>query len=192
MHLSRDIPIDDQLLVKKIREGDSGAFETVFRRYYSMLCDISAVVVGSYDAAEEITSDVFARIWERREDWEPVSGIRPYLIRAVKNRAFNFVRDTSLRKIRGEIKSHEGDIPGMGDAPMLPDASVEAADNAEILWEAIGTLSAHTQMMLTLRWKHGLSWEEVAEATGSTSLAVQMQYMRARKILKEKLSVYFD
>jgi RNA polymerase sigma-70 factor (ECF subfamily) len=182
----------DQLLASKVREGDTVAFETIFRRYYAMLCDVAAVVVGDYESAEEVTADVFARIWEHRTDWHPVGGIRPYLIRAVRNRAFNSVRDASLRRRKGESRAVEGDIPGMGDAPPLPDELVESEDVAVLLWNAIGTLPPTTQMMLTLRWKHGLSWDEVATSLGSTPIAVQMQYMRVRKVLKKKLARFFD
>lgn len=184
-----DFEEENEHLVTKVREGDAVAFETIFRRYYPMLCDVAAVIVGSYESAEEITADVFARIWENRGAWNPPAvGVRPYLIRAVRNRSFNYVRDSSLRRLKGANKATESDIPGMGDAPLSPDAQVESESVVKLVWDAVASLPPTTQLMLTLRWKHGLSWDEVAASIGSNTIAVQMQYLRARKVLRARLS----
>lgn len=178
---------DEQDLLAAIRLGDPSAFETVFKRYYALCCDVSASVVDCYDTAEELSSTLFGKIWERREGWDPVEGIAPYLIRGIRNLSLNYIRDTGLRARKHQEYSGITDIPWMGDSPNAPDKASEDQDVRTRIWSTVATLPKATQVVLAMRWRHGLTWDEVAAATGSSPAAVQMQFHRARLVLQKKL-----
>ncbi|MFN8240430.1 MAG: sigma factor [Bacteroidales bacterium] len=57
----------DSEIVERIRQGDKGQFETLFRSSYSSLVRYAGTLVRDYDTAEEIVQDLFFRIWKERE-----------------------------------------------------------------------------------------------------------------------------
>ena len=52
----------DAELVNRVRQGDERAFETVYRRYYEMLCRFSAQLLHNPAMAEEVVDDVLFHI----------------------------------------------------------------------------------------------------------------------------------
>jgi len=57
-------PIKDEQWVESIRNGETFAFETLFRTYYTSLCGFVFQYIKSTDAAEEIVQNIFLKIWK--------------------------------------------------------------------------------------------------------------------------------
>src|SRR5690606_33879139 len=113
-----------------------------------------------------------------------------YLIRAVRNRARNFIR---AERSHTQIIDHAvasaipGEAPGMGAREQSIDEKLDADELETIVWGVVGKLPEPTQLILTLRWKHGLTWNAIAHAMNMNAGAVQMQHNRACKLLRQRL-----
>ena len=57
----------DLFVLKKIKEGDIKAFESIFRLYYTPLCLYATSITGELEVAEEIVQDLFYVFWKERE-----------------------------------------------------------------------------------------------------------------------------
>ena len=57
----------DLFVLKKIKEGDIKAFESIFRLYYTPLCLYATSITGEQEVAEEIVQDLFYVFWKERE-----------------------------------------------------------------------------------------------------------------------------
>ena len=67
----------DLFVLKKIKEGDIKAFESIFRLYYTPLCLYATSITGEQEVAEEIVQDLFYVFWKERESFsQRESGIR--------------------------------------------------------------------------------------------------------------------
>lgn len=79
---------DNDFLLSAVQRGDQKAFDTLFRRYYPMLCAYGHQFVELEDA-EEIVEDSLLWIWENRETLVIESSLNSYLFKMVYRRALN-------------------------------------------------------------------------------------------------------
>ena len=69
----------DLFVLKKIKEGDIKAFESIFRLYYTPLCLYATSITGEQEVAEEIVQDLFYVFWKERESLPILRSIKNYL-----------------------------------------------------------------------------------------------------------------
>ncbi|MES1249439.1 MAG: sigma factor, partial [Chitinophaga rupis] len=79
-----------------VRNSDTPSFNSLFRHYYARLVKFAIQFVHTREAAEEIVSDVFVKIWERRSSLEEVRNLEVYLYVSVKNGCLNYCEKYSV------------------------------------------------------------------------------------------------
>ncbi len=200
-------PADEAAWVERIRAGDSGAFELLFRTYYVPLRDFLTTYLGARDAAEEVVQDVFAQVWEQRARWEVRESARRYLFGAARNRAFNvmrhrrIVRRWAVRALgvgSGDGGRHPiadgaevvGPVPGLGQEGIAADAWLATNELAHAAQRAIAALPERCRQAYTLRLHHDLTRAEIAKVMGISVKAVEFHLMRALKAMRGALAEY--
>ena len=172
-------------LVRRIRRGDSGAFEALYLAFYAPLCAFVATIVGNATQSEDIVQDLLCRIWERRTSWRPTDGgARRYLFGAARNRALNH-----LKRERVEARATD-EAPVALDGP-TPATDAEAADFSSALARALADLAPRCRHACVLRWRYGLTYPEIAEAMSITQKGVEALLTRGLKALRSSL-IAFD
>jgi len=188
------VPLDreENTVIQPIRLGNFGAFETLFRTYYPTLTEFANGYVHSIDMARDIVSDVFMNVWISRDHWAPRTTVRAYLFGAVRNRALNTVRSSRRwRQLEAEM-TLEDDVPAMSQTPSALDTALESAERKEALWRAVDALPESRKIVMTLRWREQLSFEEIAEVLGTSPTAVRMQVSRAMRDIRAILPALFQ
>ncbi len=173
--------------LERIRAGDEAAFEALFKTYYRPLCDFVHGYVRSRETAEELVQTVFLRIWEKRESWEPVTGIRAYLFAACRNQALDHLRH---RRVVGRVMVASRCIELEPSALARPDEATDAAELSEALRRAVDELPERRRAVLVLRWQHQLSNLEIARALGISLKGVEAHVTRALAGLRERLAAF--
>lgn len=179
-------------LVARIRTGDRGAFEEMFRAYYSQLCVFTEGYIGSADATRELVQDVFVRIWENRQDWLVRGSLKSYLYTAARNRALNQLRDERTRRRLAEETHWPGAPPGMGEVAASADERVEAGEFEAAIYEAVTKLPEHYRRIFELRSHHGLTHAEIARILNLPVKTVETRSSRALRRLRILLAAYFE
>src|SRR5699024_8263417 len=82
----------DKILLLHIQKGEQWALEELFEKYYYRLCDFAFQYVRSVDLTEEVVSDVFLTIWQKRNELVSEGNFKAYLFTAVRNQALNYVK----------------------------------------------------------------------------------------------------
>ena len=82
----------DELLFQSVKEGDVYAFKILFTKYYRKLCKYCFSFVREKETAEEVVSDVFQLLWERKEQIEINTKFSSYLFSFTRNYSLNIVR----------------------------------------------------------------------------------------------------
>src|SRR5512133_3008704 len=80
----------DSEIIRRIREGDNGQFESLFRSSYVSLVRYARVIVKDHDTAEEIVQELFFRLWQDRQKLNIESSLNGYLFRSVHNRCLHY------------------------------------------------------------------------------------------------------
>ena len=73
------------------RADDQYAYKELFAAFYSYLMQFGMSLVRSRQTAEEVVSDVFIKIWQKRGDLHKISDLRIYLYVATRNTALNYL-----------------------------------------------------------------------------------------------------
>lgn len=169
----------DSQLADEIRKGNALAFDALFRRYYSSLCDSVLRIVRSHDSSEDIVQEVFARLWIDRGDWFPEVSVRAYLHKAVRNTALNYLKHLHV------VTSWSGSQP-----ESLGGDVVEEVANRELLatlQQAIEHLPEGSRTIFLLSREEGLTYAEIADVLSISQKTVETQMGRALKALRHSI-----
>ena len=83
--------IRDTEIIGRIRKGDIGQFESLFRSSYVSLVKYAKKLIKDQDMAEEMVQDLFFRLWQDREKIKIESSLNGYLFRAVHNKCLHYI-----------------------------------------------------------------------------------------------------
>ncbi|MES2357968.1 MAG: RNA polymerase sigma-70 factor [Gemmatimonadota bacterium] len=174
----------DLELVRRVRLGDEGAFEQIFRAYYARLVSFARTGIDSQDLAEETVQEVFLHIWMRRETWVVERSLAAYMFRAVRNRISNARRSLRLEtSYNADIaRETDGGLDVSGDG-RLHEAEIEAA-----LAKALALLPDRARQVFLLSRRQHLTYAEIAEVIGISVKTVEMHMARALSQLRLALS----
>jgi len=183
---SGTVPPHDLERVERIRAGDEAAYDAMFVELYAPLREFAATYLRTVTVAEEIVQDVFLDVWIRRADWWPVGGVRPYLFRAVRNRAMNVIRHT-----RTAARLGTGDVEDwMGGPPPPPNDARPGAALVAALAPVIASLPPARRRAALLRWHFGMSYAEIAEVMNTSVASVTKHIARAREDVRPVVERY--
>ena len=172
-------------LVERLRQGDTEAFEAVFRLYYPRLADYASGLVRSRDSAEDVVQEVFVALWTQRDRLTSPDNLAGYLYRAVRNRSLNQIRHKRMVTDWQTRRAAE-------ETPVAPPADKES-ENAEILAavnQAVATLSPRCREVFELSRNRGLTYPEIAETLGISIKTVETLMGRALKGVRERLTSF--
>jgi RNA polymerase sigma-70 factor (ECF subfamily) len=180
---------DDDTLVARLRMGDEGVFNAMYRAHAPALWRFAARLTRSRDEAEELVHDVFAAVWEQRATWEVRHSIKTYLYGAVRNRVTDTRRRhatavAALASDRAAVAEPSHLPPAMGHGPARPDTAAESAEIAAAIRGAIATLPERRRTAFTLRHLDDMSYAEIGAILGVTEKAAFILVARTREALR--------
>jgi RNA polymerase sigma-70 factor (ECF subfamily) len=179
----------DQKLISAVQNGDLGAYEELYKKYYVYLCFVAEHITRSHADAEEIVSDVFVRLWNLRERTEIISSIKAYLIRSVHNASLNFIEQNEKR-----LKSTES--LSISDLRVLvwdsdyPLGHLYEKELQTILSNGINELPEACREIFLLSRDKALKYDEISARLGISVNTVKSQMKIALSRLRETVRNY--
>ncbi len=178
--------LDDRTLVGLIELRRADALSELYDRYHRLVFSVAFNSVGDYGTAEEITQDVFVRVWEKAATYRVSLGqVNTWLSSIARHRSIDVFR---RRSSRPESRSTTWDeLPGWA----LP--NVEGPEERAILAiqqqrvrASIAQLPEEQQQVLGLAYFKGYTQRQIAEmldqplGTVKTRIRLAMQKLRAQ------------
>ena len=156
-------PLADEVLVQRLRDGDTSAGETLVRRHYEPLTRYLQRLAGP-QAAEELHQQTWVSVLDHIDRFDPAAiggGFKAWLFRIATNKA------NDLWRSRGREKVAKEGLKLITDEA-LPDAGqpLEASEQEEKLRKAIELLPESQRQVLVLRYYSNLKFVEIAEILG--------------------------
>lgn len=190
---------EDAALMLRVRSGDAVAFEQLMRRYQTRVKTVLRHVVGHDHLAEDLTQDVFLRVYRARHRYEPRAKFSTWLFTITNNVASNALRSLSRRKevqtaAPGGRESAALSIEELAKAAsgMMPARRMDKAELGEIVRLAIETLGERQRMAVLLSKYEEMSYVDIAAAMELSPQAVKSLIARARANLKTVLAPYLE
>jgi RNA polymerase sigma-70 factor (ECF subfamily) len=182
----------DEQIMQEFMAGDNEAISLIFTRYKSRIFNFCLRFLGNRADAEDITSDVFLKLFHRQ--YSLISGAKfsTWLFTIAHNACFS-----RLRKKKPVVFSDAWNSDrGRSVEDMLPDPSDSSSDKliskerAEVLHKALNVLADEQKEALILKEFHHFSYLEIAEILGCSLDKVKVLIFRARERLKVELTAF--
>ena len=180
----------DEQLMEGLRRGNMMAFGELYRSHRDPLVRFARLQVGE-GPAEDIVQEVFMNLWTQRNHLQTLESPRSYLLRAVHNRALNYLRDESHRSdFRNQ---YQRNIEIMAASRSNPDRnevirSLYAKETLSSIEEALELLPGRCREIFRMSYIEGYSHKEIAEKLSLSLSTVDNQVYKALKILRKHLS----
>lgn len=173
-------PNDDVALASK---GDRHAFERIYRTHLDRVYSVCVRMVGDRGKAEELTQDVFVRVWEKLGSFRGDSAFSTWLHRLAVNVVLNDREAEGRRRKRMDDGIEDMDSINAADVRALPVPGLSLD-----LERAIATLPAGARKVFVLHDVEGYTHEEIGEMLGVTAGGCKAQLHRARMLLRRMLT----
>ncbi|MCU0636979.1 MAG: RNA polymerase sigma-70 factor [Gemmatimonadaceae bacterium] len=174
--------MSDQELLERLRSGDSGAFDTIFRTWYAPLVRYVDAMLRVRADAEEIAQEVLLELWRRRDRLAEQGSVQAYLFQSARNRALNHVRHERVEQRAAPLLMRSEGVAARADAEVIE------GEIADAIREAIESLPPRCREVFELSRIYGLKQTEIADALGVTVKAVEAQMARALRTMRERLA----
>lgn len=174
---------DNDFLLSAVQRGDQKAFDTLFRRYYPMLCAYGHRFVELEDA-EEIVEDSLLWIWENRETFIIESSLNSYLFKMVYRRALNKLAHIDATQ-RADTRFYEE------MQEMLQDTDYyQIEELAKRIEDAVAALPESYREAFVMHRFRDMSYKEIAETLGVSPKTIDYRIQQALKQLRVDLKDY--
>lgn len=188
--------LDDVSLIRQIALAHPEALSALYDRYSRLVFSLALHIVGEAEAAEEVTQDVFFRIWEKAEIYQAEQArVSTWMTSITRNRSIDLLRK---RRVRAEGHSLGWDEFQPGWEPVSeksdPEALTADAIQNQRVRAAVASLPVEQQRALAMAFFEGYSHSEIAErldeplGTIKTRIRSGMQKLRSL-LLEEQIHI---
>ena len=164
----------DAQLVAAVRSGDADALGVLFSRHHGAVYALCARLIQDDDLADDITQDVFLRVWRYARSFHERSAFRTWLYRL----AYNAGADRRRHDARWQDSYDFDLLPA--EAP-----SAELTDRHMLLETALNRLSPKLRVVLVLSRFDGLGYDEIAHIIHCSPGAARVRLHRAMNALRQ-------
>jgi len=175
--------------LNKAQNGDVESFAEIFEEFRSTVFAIAYRLVGANDA-EDIVMETYIKAWKGIPNYNRRSSLTTWLYRITHNTAMDFLRKQKRDQNRVSCE-YDLENPPLeiysGNDQILPSTRLEKSEVAELVNEAMAKLDSEHRATLWLRFADGLSYKEIASATGTHIGTVMSRIYNGKKKLKKIL-----
>jgi RNA polymerase sigma-70 factor (ECF subfamily) len=172
----------DRLWSQRLVAGDEGALRDVYREHAPTVLGLAERVLGNAALAEDVMQDVFVRLWEQPEQFDPARGrLRSYLLAMTHSRAVERLRAEDSQRRRVEAAGRQPVDPAQSD----PTRALGVQDASSAVRRVLAGLPQEQRVPIEMAYFGGLPYREVALALGEPEGTVRyriragMRKMRA-------------
>lgn len=174
---------DDQKLISLIAQSQEEALAQLYDRYHRLVFSLAYAIVRDQATAEEITLDVFMRVWQKAETYQPdQSKVSTWLTHITRHHSIDILRRRAARQERQAVIWDEEFRPDPG-IRNLSDSSEDSMQRKRIQ-NALARLPVEQKQTLFLAYFEGYTQRQIAEllkeplGTIKTRMRLAMQKLR--------------
>jgi len=185
--------LSDEMLVAQFQGGRQDAFDVLMGRYKQKIYAYLLRSVKNYEDAEELTIEVFIKIYRALGTWQPRAKFTTWIYKIAHNLSIDHYRAKSRRTTAYFDDENSGiDEPTSMDRRSNPENEVLEKDRHRLIGEAIEQLSPNQRSVFVMSRYDCLQIREIAEVLGMAEGTVKIHLHRAVKKLKNILQPMWD
>lgn len=182
--------LDDANLLFRVTAGDERALEAIYDRYSRLIFSVALHLVGERTTAEEVTLDVFTRLWQNAADYDPARAqLSTWLTSIARHRAIDRLRRRGVRP-EGHSLSLDGADFVLHAENASPEESAAIRIQRQRVQAALDELPEDQRNALALAYMRGLSQREIADQLGlplgTVKTRIRLAMEKLRFLLREE------
>ena len=170
-------PATPDSLIERCLSGDQAAWETVVRQNWRKVFNVAYKFVGKHDEAEDLTQDIFLKIWLQRDKLTEVESFKSYIYVVGRNQVINALR----KKI---VETAATDMLALREDLQAPDLQLEGKDAYRMLMEGVERLTPQQKLIFKMSRIEGLTHEDIAQRLGLSKNTVKVHMVIALNFLR--------
>jgi RNA polymerase sigma-70 factor (ECF subfamily) len=177
---------DMDALIARCLEGDQVAWEQIVRQHWRKVFNLAYKFVGRHDEAEDLTQDIFLKIFKALHTFDRRANFQTWLISISRNLCIDHYR--SVRKER-ETMAREVDASDLKPVSKerSPHVHVEQADLRHLIKRALAELPPALREAVVKRDLQEFSYQEIADQLGLPEGTVKSRINRGRLELARQI-----
>jgi RNA polymerase sigma-70 factor (ECF subfamily) len=177
----------DPELVASAARGVEGSFEELVNRYQRPISAFVYRMVGDYDAALDLTQEIFIKVYASLARYRPEFKFSTWIYKIAHNAAIDHLRRTSSRvrslNVGSETDNYELPLEASGLTPEQQSEREERRGEIEVV---VRSLPTAYRELIVLRHSQDLTYEEIVEVTGLPLGTVKNRLFRAREMMRQQ------
>jgi RNA polymerase sigma-70 factor, ECF subfamily len=180
-------PQEIDSLIERCLKGDQTAWDAIVRLYWRKVFNIAYKFVGRHDEAEDLTQDVFLKLFKSLQTFDRRANFSTWLISVSRNLCIDHYR--SVRREHDAV-THDVDVVTLAQpsGTASPQLELERRDRVALLRAALARLAPSLRMAVMLRDIQELSYQEIAERLGVPEGTVKSRINRGRNELARQIA----
>ncbi|MBP3191228.1 RNA polymerase sigma factor [Natronogracilivirga saccharolytica] len=154
-----------------------------YPRIYRM---VRAMVHGSGIDPEDLTQDIFLKVYNKRHLYNASSGLYTWTYQIARNTVLDALRRNKIQR-RIFWWSDAEEEPVEFDSGEAGDETLDRRERQKMLHEALAALSEKDRLIITMRDLEGMAYDEIAEIENISVGTVKSRLFTARQRLKKEL-----
>ena len=175
--INQDGTLDERQLLAAIAAGDEKAFRIMVEAYWSRVYYNTLTLVKSPATAQDLTQDIFLKIWLQRDKLSEVESFKSYIYVVGRNQVINALR----KKI---VETAAADTLALREDLLMPDLQLEGKDAYRMLMEGVERLTPQQKLIFKMSRIEGLSHEDIARKLGLSKNTVKVHMVIALNFLR--------
>ncbi len=183
----------DKKLIADYLNGDDESLEVLIQWYLKLIYGFVYRYVGNADEAEDITQEVFVRIWRNLKNFDSQKNFKTWIFSIAKNAVIDFLRKKKTMPFSAfDIENGNNLIfDNFADSDLLPNEISRNKETERLLAGATKKLPSNYRKVFFLHYDKNLNFREIAEMLGEPLNTIKSCYRRAVHSLREILSNSF-
>ncbi|MBN1210685.1 MAG: sigma-70 family RNA polymerase sigma factor [Myxococcaceae bacterium] len=174
----------------RVAAGDRKAFALLFDRHHASVARFAFRFVGDRARAEELTQDIFVKLYRNAKAYKPTAQFKTFLFRVATNHCLNEVRRGEYRVAHTSTSPTEESEAGVevaGPEGDRPDEAVAGRELERAVGEALKGMSERERAAFTMCRFEGMAYRDIAEALEASEAAVKSLIHRATLAVARKI-----
>lgn len=188
--------LSDRELVRRAKDGEQAAFESLTTRYEQRVYSLALRMLRHEQDAEDVTQQAFLSAMENLGGFRGEASFSTWLLRIAAHAALKIIRkrkglDTISLEAMTEEREGYDTVPHpeyIADWRQSPEQLVHQGEVRRLLDEALAQLDEKHRLVFLLRDVEGFSVKEAADMLGLSEVNVKVRLLRARLQLRELLT----
>lgn len=190
----RQQELKDKELLEGLKRGDKGVFETLFRKYVTVLREYAFFYIMDTQIAEDLVQDLFVKMWEIRENLNIHNSLKAYLYRSIHNSCIQFLRHKNVSH------KHEKYVQfRLSEARLMNQLYFEIGINklfekeiTELVDQSLKKMPVKTREIFILSRRKYMKNSEIAAKFDLTEKSVEYHISKALETLRTDLKDYLS